>query len=55
VDPGGKAKGRGVYLCRNRECAALAKKKNALQRNFKQNFSGETIDRIFEELLNAEQ
>ncbi len=55
VDPGGKAKGRGVYLCRNRECAALAKKKNALQRNFKQNFSGETIDRIFEELLDAEQ
>ena len=53
LDPTGKAKGRGVYLCRDSaECAALAKKKNALQRNFKTNFPGETIEQIFKELMN---
>jgi hypothetical protein len=51
VDPSGKAKGRGVYLCRNGECLALAKKKHALQRNFKTNFSEEETDRVFEEIL----
>lgn len=54
VDPVGKAKGRGVYLCKNPDCVAQAKKKNALQRNFKQNFAGETVEQIFQEILNAE-
>ncbi|MBQ1490044.1 MAG: YlxR family protein [Eubacterium sp.] len=51
VDPTGKAKGRGVYLCRKQECIELAKKKHALQRNFKQNFASEITDPLFEELL----
>lgn len=50
VDRTGKAKGRGVYLCNNPKCRETAKKKNALQRNFKRNFDKETIDRIFAEL-----
>lgn len=51
VDPSGKAKGRGVYLCKNEDCVALARKKHALQRNFKQNFSEEETERVFEEIL----
>ncbi|NLD11512.1 MAG: YlxR family protein [Clostridiales bacterium] len=54
VDASGRAKGRGVYLCRNAECMELAQKKNALQRNFKTNFDKETINRIFEELRHVE-
>lgn len=51
VDPSGKAKGRGVYLCRNRECLEIARKKRALHRNFKHNFSEEETERVFEEIL----
>ena len=51
ADPGGKAKGRGVYLCPNGDCIALARKKHALQRNFKQNFSEEETERVFEEIM----
>jgi len=32
IDPTGKANGRGVYLCRYRECYNLAKKKRAISR-----------------------
>ena len=35
VDPTGRAKGRGVYLCRdNRDCWKQAEKKKAIERNF---------------------
>ena len=50
VDASGKAPGRGVYLCRNADCRALAKKKKALQRNLHAELSGEAIDKLFEEL-----
>lgn len=33
LDPTGKAKGRGVYLCPNGQCFAKAKKKRALSRS----------------------
>ena len=33
LDPGGKANGRGAYLCPNSDCLAKAKKKNAFVRN----------------------
>lgn len=55
VDPTGKAKGRGVYLCPNRECMEKAKKKRALQRNFETELTQEDWDQIFEELLRYEQ
>lgn len=50
VDRTGKAKGRGVYLCDDPKCREIARKKNALQRNFRTSFDQETIDRIFKEL-----
>lgn len=55
VDLSGRAKGRGVYLCKNKDCIAKAKKKNALQRNFKTGFDTQTIENIFEELMHVEQ
>ena len=50
VDPTGKAPGRGVYLCRDSKCMAMAKKKKAIQRSLQADVSGEEMDRIFEEL-----
>jgi predicted RNA-binding protein YlxR (DUF448 family) len=35
VDAGGKAPGRGAYICADLECVKLAKKKNALARALK--------------------
>jgi predicted RNA-binding protein YlxR (DUF448 family) len=54
VDYSGRARGRGVYLCNRPECMELAKKKNALQRNFKTNFDKDVIDDIFKELMHVE-
>lgn len=50
VDPTGKAKGRGVYLCRDRECMEKARKRRALQRNFGAEISGEDLEAVFREL-----
>ncbi|HIU25231.1 MAG TPA: YlxR family protein [Candidatus Copromorpha excrementigallinarum] len=55
VDPTGKAKGRGVYLCRDRECMEKAKKKRALQRNFEAEITQEEINEIFQELSKYEE
>lgn len=50
VDPSGKAKGRGVYICPNRECMEKARKRRSLQRSFETDISEETLQNIFEEL-----
>lgn len=50
VDVTGRAKGRGVYLCKDAACIALAKKKRALQRNFSMNFAADEVERIFAQL-----
>ena len=55
VDPTGKARGRGVYVCRNHECIARAKKKNAIARSLKINADQEELDRIFRELESYEE
>ena len=54
-DPTGKAKGRGVYVCRDEKCIKLAQKKKALQRNFKMEISREEEETIFRELEEYEQ
>ena len=51
VDTTGRAKGRGVYFCRNSECIEKAKKSRGLNRSFKRGFSEEETDGIFRELL----
>lgn len=55
VDPTGKAKGRGVYLCLNPMCMELSKKKRAFQRNFGIEISPEELERIYQELAEHEQ
>lgn len=55
VDPTGKADGRGVYICMDAKCMALAKKKKALQRNLRAELTPEQIEKIFEELKAYEE
>ena len=55
VDPTGKAKGRGVYLCPRKECMEKAKKRRALQRSFEADLSPEDIEAVFQELVQYEQ
>ncbi|MCI6013146.1 MAG: YlxR family protein [Firmicutes bacterium] len=51
VDLTGRAKGRGVYLCRDsRECWALADKRKALERNFDMPITEEMKREIFAQL-----
>ena len=50
VDPSGKAKGRGVYVCLDEACIAKAFKTKALGRSLGVVIDNETLDRIFEEL-----
>lgn len=46
ADPTGRAKGRGVYLCRNKECLQNAFKKKGFNRSFKTGFSTDTLEAL---------
>lgn len=51
LDPQGRAKGRGVYLCRdNRDCWAKADKRKAIERNFDMPVTAEMKGEIFRQL-----
>lgn len=51
LDLNGKAKGRGVYLCKdNRQCWTLADKRKALERSFDMPITAEMKKEIFGEL-----
>lgn len=45
-DPTGRANGRGVYVCCDRDCVRLAKKKNAFSRLLKTQVEGELYDEL---------
>ena len=49
IDPTGKAKGRGVYLCPGTECFAKAVKKKALSRSLEIEIGKEQLDRFAQE------
>ena len=49
-DPTGKANGRGVYLCKNRECFNLAKKKRAISRGLDVALTEEQLTGLLGEL-----
>ena len=55
VDPTGKAKGRGVYMCPAKACMDKARKKRSLQRNFEIEISEEKLQEIFTELEKYEE
>ena len=50
VDPTGKAKGRGVYICRDEACIAKARKKGAFARSLRVDPGKDNLDSVFEEL-----
>ncbi|HAJ93887.1 MAG TPA: DUF448 domain-containing protein [Synergistaceae bacterium] len=45
-DPTGRANGRGAYICRCRECLALAKKRKALSRALKTDVSEDVYENL---------
>lgn len=55
IDATGKANGRGVYLCPNSRCFALAKKKRAISRSLEMEIPAQVSERIFEELKQYER
>ena len=50
LDLGGKANGRGAYLCPNPDCFAKAKKKNAFARNLNISVKEQDVMLIEEEI-----
>ena len=50
VDPTGKAKGRGVYICRDEACIAKARKRGAFARSLRVDPGKEQLEKVFEEL-----
>ena len=54
IDPTGKAKGRGIYLCRNQDCFRLAQKKKAMGRGLRMEVSSQQAEQLFQELENYE-
>ena len=48
VNERGKAPGRGAYVCADRACIAMARKKKALSRALKQPVEPEIYDRLEE-------
>lgn len=55
LDPTGKAKGRGVYLCKSPECVAKAVKRGAFARSLHENPGSDQIERIAAELEQSRQ
>ena len=50
VDTTGKAKGRGVYICKDPDCIAKAAKKGAFARSLRTDPGREQIERVVAEL-----
>lgn len=50
VDVTGRAKGRGVYICKDPECLEKVRKTGAVKRGFKMNFAPEDLERVYGEL-----
>ncbi len=55
ADISGRAEGRGFYLCRSAECAALAVKRKAFNRVCRRNLDVNEISRLIEQALDSYQ
>lgn len=51
IDFEGRAKGRGVYVCKCRKCAETAKKKRAIIRGFRGAVTAAAADDAMDEIL----
>ena len=55
LDPSSRAKGRGVYVCPDRECLDKAYSNNGLKRSLKMNIDKETLESLFSQLKEYER
>ncbi len=55
LDPTGKAKGRGVYLCPSSDCLEKAKKKRALSRSLGMELTQEQMEKLIEDIAGYEK
>ena len=49
------ADGRGLYLCRDRDCIDIAIKRKAFSRVLRRNVDAEEVSRVIDEALNNNQ
>lgn len=49
VDENGRSKGRGVYLCKKKECLAKSLK-GGFARAYKKNFDREVLEKLLDEV-----
>lgn len=50
LDLTGKKSGRGVYICKSRECFEAARRKHGLERSLKCSVPPEVYDKLLEQL-----
>ncbi len=55
IDPTGRAKGRGVYICPSEECLKKAQKKKAIDRSLEVDLTPQQAEELFEELKKYEK
>ena len=54
IDFTGKAPGRGVYVCPDRECILKAEKNSGLKRSLKTDIKKAQLEKLFDELKETE-
>lgn len=47
IDPDGKGTGRGIYICKNKDCLDKAVKKRAFQRNLNIEINEEDKEKLY--------
>ena len=55
LDTGGRANGRGAYLCRNPECFDRAEKRKAFNRAFRANIDRKDVEALMTEIRNEQE
>lgn len=55
LDPGGKAPGRGAYICRSQECWKRAKKARSLEKALKTKLSDQLLDQLAQEIAGEQR
>ena len=54
VDRTGKANGRGIYLCDDKDCFEKARKKKAINRGLNLDLDNEKMDRLYKDFFNED-
>lgn len=51
VDEKGNENGRGVYVCKDKDCVSLLQKKRGINRSLRREISADDLESIWERLL----